>query len=1082
MLKGAFADRLVVGTVFLVVLLAATLVSAIPIYANAVAQSSLRERLRDAPPTEANVQATVSIFGGSRDRGLEERVGATARDVFSTTGVSVFSSAESEPFAARGRTVVLAYFDGISDHARLTAGRWPRARAGGVEVVVPEAVARGLRLRPGALIRARSRLEESHGLLIRAVGIYAAKQPSSAYWWGNPLTTAGAYGPLVTTGGSFFALGLQDAELRWRFEPDLDRLTIGEAAGLRRKLASLPKRLNEGQPEGQQFSVETKLPEILSSAAQSLRLARAGVLVPSIQLALLAAYGLVVTAALLIEQRRRTIESLRLRGATTRQIVTMACLEASLIALPAVALAPWLAAGTLHTLNYVGPLADIGLRLEPHVNAAAYALAAGAGAVCVAGLVLPALVARRLSVSHHRRRRPLASFVQRARLDLVLAALAVLGYWQLRRYHGVLVSNRAGLDIDPFLVAAPALLLLAGALLSLRLVPLAAALVERSVPSTQGPVGALGFWQLARRPRAYARSVLLLVLAVAIGIFAATYSRTWHRSQLDQAQYAAGSDLLVEPSNAPGSPRAIELSSTYRALGIEDALPAATYEFDLGRFASESGNLLALDSRRAATVVSVRDDFASRSLPELLGRLDTAGADLASLPLPGRPRRLALAVRLGGSRGGPLGLPTPFGGQRQPSPPSLFLYLRDADGIVYLYRLGDLAHGRAERFEVELARTLAGGRLARPRYPLSLVALELDLEVPYLTPGRLRFGLRSLEVASRTGWRRVPLTPRAWRASAGGFQLPYRLPRVERVSAAGDSVKALFTTGSYLYAGPRQATTELSLRPGRDSLPSAPPVLASESYLAATDASVGETVPLALAAGTQTVRIAGSFRRFPTLDPDTPAVLADLPTYAAVSFGAHGDVVQPSQWWLKTARDAEVAQQVRAPPFRSLDAVSRSERERALLEDPVPLGVIGALALGFVVAAAFAAVGFAASAAAAARSRMLEFAVLRSLGLRTSQLSAWITLESALVVALSLVGGTALGLIVSWLVLPYVALGTSGAPPVPPVRVSVPWELVLWLELALLVALVVISAFQVVRVRGLRLAPVLRSGEGALAP
>jgi hypothetical protein len=91
-------------------------------------------------------------------------------------------------------------------------------------------------------------------------------------------------------------------------------------------------------------------------------------------------------------------------------------------------------------------------------------------------------------------------------------------------------------------------------------------------------------------------------------------------------------------------------------------------------------------------------------------------------------------------------------------------------------------------------------------------------------------------------------------------------------------------------------------------------------------------------------------------------------------------------------------------------------------------------------------------------------------------------LESVLVMALSLVGGTALGLLVSWLVLPYVALGTSGAPPVPPVRVSVPWELVLWLELALLVALVVISAFQVLRVRALRLAPVLRSGEGALAP
>jgi ABC-type antimicrobial peptide transport system permease subunit len=142
--------------------------------------------------------------------------------------------------------------------------------------------------------------------------------------------------------------------------------------------------------------------------------------------------------------------------------------------------------------------------------------------------------------------------------------------------------------------------------------------------------------------------------------------------------------------------------------------------------------------------------------------------------------------------------------------------------------------------------------------------------------------------------------------------------------------------------------------------------------------------------------------------------------------------------------------------------------------------VIGALTLGFVVAAAFAAVGFAASAAASTRARMLEFAVLRSLGLRTRQLSGWIGLESALVVALSLLAGTVLGLLVAWLVLPYAALGASGEAPAPPIRVAVPWVTVLWLELAVLGALVAIAGVQVAFVRRLRPAPILRSGEGAV--
>jgi hypothetical protein len=1073
-LKGAFADRLLVATAFLVVLLAATLVSAIPIYANAVAQSSLRERLERAPATQANVQATVSVFGGGDDRRLDAQVEAAAREAFSATGVAVFRSGESEPFTADGRTIVFGFFDDIARHAQLVTGRWPGSDSAPVEVAVPDAVARALELRVGRSVQARSRLNESRVVRARIVGIYGALNPSSAYWWGNPLTTAGAHGPLVTTRQAFFALGLEDVELRWRLQPEARRLSIDEAAPLRRELERLPGRLNEGRAEGEQFALDTNLPEILASASRSLRLARAGVLVPSIQLALLAIYGLIVTAALLIERRRSTNESLRLRGATTAQIVSTATIEAALIALPAVAVSPWLAAGSLRALNYAGPLADIGLRLEPRVSASAYALAAGAGAVCVAGLVLPALWARRIAIVGERRRLPVAQFAHRVRLDLVLAAVALLGYWQLRRYHSVLVSNRGDLGIDPFLVAAPAVLLLAGAVLSLRLVPLAASLVERIVPSTEGPVSALGFWQLARRPRAYARSVLLLVLAVAIGVFAATYSRTWHRSQVDQARYTAGADVLVEPADVPGAPAQIGLASAYRALGVEEALPAATDLPDLGRFGTASGSLLALDAQRAAGVVRVRDDFASRPLTELLRPLASGRGELASLRLPGRPTRLALSAELAAGPATPTPEPPIFGGGRASR--SFYVYLRDADGVLHAYRLGDLAPRQTRRFVLEFPQ--------RPRYPLDLVAVEVEVEVPYLEPRRVAFVLRSLELATgaEKRWQRVSLDARPWRAALSGIESPYERPRVEAVATAGGSVRAALSTGSYLYAGEERATTDVVLRPGRDSVPSVPPVLVSDSFLAATGAEVGQVIQLALARATQPVRIAGSFHRFPTLDPATPAVVVDLPTYSAVSFAAHGEVVRPSQWWLRTGVDRDVAAQVRAPPFRSLGVVSRSERERALLEDPVPLGVIGALALGFVVAAAFAAVGFAASAAAAARARALEFAVLRSLGLRTSQLSGWISLESGLVVALSLAGGTGLGLLVSWLVLPYVALGTSGAPPVPPVLVSVPWRTVLLLELALLAALVAVALVLVVRIRALRPAPVLRSGEGTVAP
>jgi hypothetical protein len=1067
-LKTAAADRLVVVAAFLVVRLAASLVAAIPIYADAVAESSLRARLERTPATDANVQLTVDVFGDTDTAALDSRVNDRVAETFGSTRVTIHRSAESGPFRLGRRTVVFGFLDGLAEHATLLAGRWPADGASRVEIALPGAIASTLGLRVGDAFEARSRVDESRVVDARVVGVYEASEPSSAFWWGDPLSTV-ALGPLVASPHAFRALGLGDQTLRWRLEPDTSDLTIGAASALRKELASLPQRLNEGRPAGSQFDVQTGLPAVLEAAEHSLHLARAGVLVPFIQLALLAIYGLIVTTALLLERRFGVTETLRLRGGTALQITTMALVEATVIAVPAVALAPWLAAGSMHALNHVGPLADVDVSLEPRVSAFSYALAAVAGVVCVLGLALPALRARRVSVARERRRPALAGLAQRARLDLVVAGLALLGYWQLRRYHGTLVSHQGSLGIDPFLVAAPAVLLLAGALLSLRAVPLAARLVERWTPGSRGTVSALGFWQLARRPRAYSRSVLLLVLAVAIGVFATTYASTWHRSQVDQARYSAGADVRVEPSGVVGAPPTIDLASSYEAIGASEALPVASDTFPIGRGGTETAALLALEADRGPGVAHVRDDFANSSLHDLLRPLVEGRGTLAALPLAGRPARLAFSARLT--------LDHPHHNER----PSLFLYLRDGNGVLYLYRFVAVP-GQLTRHELDLARPLPDGTVARPSYPVSVVGLEFDIDVDYLVPRRATLDVESIEIASQQDgpWQRIQPGER-WRGSVTGFDFAYLAPRITGVSAAQGSLHANATTGS-MSSQFQRSLVQIVLRPGKDELPASVPVLASDSFLAAVDASIGDELPLALSAGTLSATIVGSFHRFPTLDPETPAVVADLPAYLAHAFATERATVQPAAWWLRAPDDRHVAERLRAAPFKSIAAVSRSEEERALLDDPVAVGVIGALALGFVVAAIFAVAGFAANAAAEARTRRLELAVLRSLGLRRGELMGLVSLETALVVALSLLGGAVLGLLVSWLVLPYVGLGASGAAPVPPVQLVVPWTTVLLLELVLLAALVVIGVMQVEVVRRLRLAPALRGGEGASAP
>src|SRR5690606_33069262 len=163
-----------------------------------------------------------------------------------------------------------------------------------------------------------------------------------------------------------------------------------------------------------------------------------------------------------------------------------------------------------------------GLTIQPTITSTAYLLALGTGLACVVALTLPALVSARSfsRASAERGRQESQAFSQRAGLVLILLVLAALGSSQLRRYSAAITQTVEGrLGIDPLLVAAPAIGLLAGAVIALRTIPLLARMAEFFATAGTKVVPALGAWQVARRPMRYSRSALLLILALGIGLF-----------------------------------------------------------------------------------------------------------------------------------------------------------------------------------------------------------------------------------------------------------------------------------------------------------------------------------------------------------------------------------------------------------------------------------------------------------------------------------------------------------------------------------------------------------------------------------
>jgi hypothetical protein len=257
------------------------------------------------------------------------------------------------------------------------------------------------------------------------------------------------------------------------------------------------------------------------------------------------------------------------------------------------------------------------------------------------------------------------------------------------------------------------------------------------------------------------------------------------------------------------------------------------------------------------------------------------------------------------------------------------------------------------------------------------------------------------------------------------------------------------------------------------------PAVVNTALLEGTSLVVGDVLGVRLFGENRIVRITGAVESFPTSDATRPLVIADLPTLELMRFAVGRQINLPDEWWLQTAAGQAdtVAAAFRAAPLTATSAESLDERTRVLSADPVALGIIGALSVGFVVAALFAMIGLAISAAVSARQRRTEFALLRALGLSGRELSGWLWLENTAVVTVSLAAGTIMGLVIGWVVLPFVTVTQAGDNPFPPVLLEVPWGAILLLELLAIGALAITVVILSRVLRRFGIGSALRMGE-----
>ncbi len=1047
------AHRLLLSAAVLAVLLTTSVLAALTAFSGSVGDAALRHTLTHGSAASAALVVSASVDHEERAE-ADEAVRKVSRDAFDGLPVTVGKLESSgsyalprslqDPAARRGKEPDLTHFTALDpSRVRITGGKAPAAvdGAGPVQVALPVVAAEALKLKPGARLTVTDRLRDKKQRVL-VTGVYEAADRSDPYWQLDPLGGRGVrklafttYGPLLTDPSVLASGRLAEGETSWLASADFAELTTGSMEGLRKASAGAPKALAAAPVFASGITAKTSLPTVLDQLDRALLVSRSTLMIVAVQLVLLAAYALLLVARLLNSERDGERELLRARGGSRGRITSFAAIEALLLAVPAAVVAPLLAGPLTGLLAERSALSRIGLKVQEASTGTVWLVSAAVALACALAVVAPSLTA---GAGGRRTRAASLPGPVRAGADLGLLLIAAVAYWQLDRQSGsgALSGDQAGnLGIDPLLVTAPALALLAGTVLTLRLLPPAAKLAERRAAKGRGLPAALAGWQFSRRPLRGAGPVLLLVLSVAMGMLAIGQSASWNRSQSDQADFGSGAAVRLVGGHGSGPATAGAYSSL---AGVRQAAPA--YRTDVEVSGGRTAEVLALDTAHADERMLMRSDLADGSPSRLFEAIAPERAPRPGLVLPEGSTRLKLDLRIT-----TVSKPSGDSLYPDPDPPVVTVLLEDRYGLPYRALAGPVpVDGRP--VPVSFPVSAAGG--------LAVTGIEVDGAAPSDYARKQRVSVSDVRVVAGSGAERPVPAPESTRWDAAmtlteyGEVRPGKPPVRNGASGLPDFT---YDTGvdNENNWDPTSGTLRVTAARPKAAVVKA---VATDAYLKSTNAKLGDEIDVNLAGNTVRVTLAESVRRLPTTgaagSSDTPdpvasggALLLDLKAVTEVLAHRPTATIEATEWWLSTAPgDApKTAAALRAlPDTDPAQVLVRAEAAQRLVDDPLGAGPQSALPAVAVVAAALAAVGFAVSASGSRRERSAELGVLRALGAPRRQLARMIAAEQGVLIALALLIGLGIGTVLTRAVVPLIVLTGQADRPVPPVLVELP--------------------------------------------
>jgi ABC-type lipoprotein release transport system permease subunit len=680
--------RLLLFMVALGMLVAVGIASAVPIYVNLAPDAQLQAALVRAPAeTNVEVMAVSSAIDPSITQTLNSQIatlGQQGISAFAPTSMNYLSMQDPVPMAdvngappvkasptlERAYALVLAYT--LADalpHMRLISGSLPRDDA---SLALPDVLMTPQSgLKAGDIVTLSTR-DFSARFRYRVSGIWFPRDERDPYWNGRPFLVSEyakdkapppVFPLLVSPAGFYSSLGvLQPSPGMIVHHVFLTRPTLLNAHNAAESIgaiahyrASMAYEVTGGNVVTALFttrvSLATRLDAIIQAVQRQFALLELPLDVVVSQVLGLTLLFILVISALLVESHAAEIAVLKSRGASSTQVVLGFALQGILLGALA-AVAGLLIAVAVNVFLVRQSVAGASGLSVNYLAEASNPLGASRPAVavavlCVIAVVIPAALAMRRDVLAFRQevgRTSRAPFWRRYYLDIALALAAVAGYIELGQFGGFgvrsqLASTASG-GASVVMLVAPGLLLLAGALVMLRCLPLVSRAGVRLASRLRGPVGLLSFAQIARGSGTYTMLMLLLTLTVSLSLFALTFQSSLGRNTADRAAYVTGGDKRVTISDTlEGTGQVAQIQQQMQRLpGVTAMTPLIRSRGSVApNFGTLDAQVLGIDPATCAQVAYWRDDYAATPLTTLLAQMrqhaGAAGVGQPNVPI-----------------------------------------------------------------------------------------------------------------------------------------------------------------------------------------------------------------------------------------------------------------------------------------------------------------------------------------------------------------------------------------------------------------------------------------------------------------